>query len=339
MEKQQSSALALSRGSGKLLRFILIPEVTSIIPVVLVVMIASMLNPVFLRKENLLTLATSLIASWGLLAIGQAFVIISGGIDISLGTTLSFGGMLFCFLARNGFSLWLCILAVFVVCIAMSLLNSLLILKFDVTPFVATLSVQYVGKGLANVVNYGADMSISYGTRPEIQRFSQIMSQKIGGLSIGAIVFILMIFVAQFLLKRTSFGRKVYAVGDSPRVAKVAGIRVWKVRTMCFVIAGIMTAIATIIWVGYYSGCTPTQGNPWVFITVSAVAMGGISLKGGSGSMFGLFFGVLLMGLVYNLITLLGVDSNFQNVFIGIFLALAVVLDAVRREKTLGKNI
>ncbi len=339
MDKTNLSARGGGNTSGRLLKFILIPEVTSIIPVVLVILAASLLNPIFLRRENLLTLTTSLIASWGLLAIGQAFVIISGGIDISLGTTLSFAGMMFCWLARNHMPLTFCIVTVFVICIAMSLLNAFLILKFDVAPFVATLCVQYIGKGLANVVNYGADLSISYGTRASVMRFSEVMSVKPFGLSIGALVFFVMIFLAQFLLKRTSFGRKVYAVGDNRRVAKVAGIRVARVRTMCFVIAGIMTAIAAIIWVGYYSGCTPTQGNPWVFITVSAVAMGGISLKGGSGSMFGLFFGVLLMGLVYNLITLLGIDSNFQNVFIGLFLAVAVVLDAVRREKTLGKNI
>lgn len=325
--------------SGKLLKFILIPEVTSIIPVILVAVIASLLNPIFLRGDNLLTLTTSLIASWGLLAIGQAFVIISGGIDISLGTTLSFAGMMFCYLARQNAPLTVCILAVFAVCIGMSLINALLIMRFDVAPFVATMSVQYVGKGLANVVNFGADLSISYGTRPSVMRFSEIMSEKIFGMSIGAVVFIVMIFAAQFILKRTAFGRQVYAVGDNRRVAKVAGIRVWKIRTLCFVIAGIMTAIATIIWVGYYSGCTPTQGNPWVFITVAAVAMGGISLKGGSGSMYGLFFGVLLMGLVYNLITLLGIDSNYQNVFIGFFLAVSVILDTIRREKTLGKNI
>ena len=325
--------------SGKLLKFILIPEVTSIIPVIVVALVAAILNPVFLRAENLMTLGTSLIASWGILAIGQAFVVISGGLDISLGTTLSFAGMLFCSLARGGQSLFLCILAVIAVCVGMSLLNSLLILKFDVAPFVATMSVQYVGTGLANVVNYGADMSIAVGTNPDITAFTEFMGQKPMGVSIGAIVFIVLIFAAQFLLKKTAFGRKVVAVGDNRRVAKVAGIRVWRVRTMCFVIAGLMTAVATIIWVGYYGGCTPTQGTPWVFITVAAVAMGGVSLKGGTGSMFGVFFGVLLMGLVYNLITLLGINSNYQNVFIGVFLALAVVLDTVRREKTLGKNI
>ena len=100
-----------------------------------------------------------------------------------------------------------------------------------------------------------------------------------------------------------------------------------------------MTALTTIIWLGYYGGCTPVQGNPWCFITVAAVAMGGVSLKGGNGSMFGVFLGVVLMALVYNLITLLNVDPNYQNIFIGIFLVLAVVIDTVRREKTLGKNI
>lgn len=325
--------------SGKLLKFILIPEVTSIIPVLVVAIVAACLNPIFLRTENLLTLASSLIASWGLLAVGQAFVIMSGGLDISVGTTLSFAGMVFCVMARQGLPLTLCILAVIGVCIAMSLLNALLILKFDVWPFVATMAVQYVGKGLANVVNYGADLSISYDVQDSIVKFTEIMGKKPFGFSVGAIVFIVVLFIAQFILKKTAFGRMVYAVGDNRRVAKVAGIRVWKIRTACFCIEGLLCAIATIIWVGYYSGCTPTQGNPWSFITIAAAAMGGVSLKGGSGSMFGVFFGVLLMGLVYNLITLLGINSNYQNVFIGVFLALSVILDTVRREKTLGKNI
>lgn len=330
---------AKKTSTGKLLRFVLIPEVTSIIPVILVSIVAAMLNPVFLSIDNLRTLTTSLIACWGILAIGQAFVIISGGIDVSMGMIVSFAGMVFCYLARNDTPLTLCLLAVIAVCLAMAMVNSILILRFDVAPFVATMSTQYVCKGLANVVNYGADMSLSYDVRESITKFTQVMGSKPFGISVGCITFILLICLAQFILKKTAFGRKVYAVGDNPRVAKVAGIRVWQIRTICFAIAGLMTAIATITWVGYYSGCTPTQGNPWVFITVAAVAMGGVSLKGGSGSMFGVFFGVLLMGLVYNLITLLGINSNYQNVFIGIFLALAVVLDTVRREKTLGKNI
>lgn len=324
---------------NKLLDIILIPEVTSLIPVVVVVIIATMLNPVFLSGDNLLTLCSSLIAAWGLLSIGQAFVIISGGIDISLGTTLSFAGMMFAYVARKQAPLTVCILVVIAVCVGMSLLSSLLILKFKVSAFVSTMCVSYIGKGMANYITSGVDLSVLNGTRESVVRFVEIMGKKPLGLSIGMYVFIAMILLAQFVLKRTAFGRQVYAVGDSAQVAKIAGIRVSRVKTLCFVIAGLMTALTTIIWVGYYRGCTPTQGNPWCFITVAAVAMGGVSLRGGNGSMYGVFLGVLLMGLVYNLITLLNVDANYQNIFIGVFLVLAVVIDTVRREKTLGKNI
>ena len=327
-----------STGNGKLLKFILIPEVTSITTVLIVAIIAAVLNPVFLRAENLLTLTSSLIASWGIIAIGEALLIMSGGLDVSLGNIMTFAAMMFCYLARNGCPLWLCIVVVFAIAICMELVNGLLILKFGVAPFVATMSMQFVGEGLSNVVNYGADLKYTMGASEVFLKFNELLSARPMGLSIGAIVFVVLIFVTQFILKKTAFGRQIYAVGDNPRVARVAGIRVVRVRTACFVIAGFLTGLAAVLWVGYYGGCTPTQGNPWTFITIAAAATGGISLRGGSGSMFGLFFGVLLMGLVYNLITLLGIDSNFQNIFIGCFLALSVVMDTVRREKTLGKN-
>ena len=325
--------------SDKLLKFILIPEVTSIIPVIIVAVIATLLNPIFLRGANLLTLGTSLIGSWGLLAIGQAFIMMAGKLDISMGASLSFAGMVFTYLCRNGAPLGICIVAVFVVCIAVGLLNALMVVKFNVATFIATLSTHYMCKGLANVVNYGADLSFATVSTPAVKAFTTFFSSKPLGISMGAWIFIILIFVAQFILKKTSFGRKVFAVGDNDQVAKVAGIRVNRIQTMCYVITGLMVAVATIVWVGYYSGCNPTQGLTWTMVAVSAVAMGGVSLKGGSGSMYGVFFGTLLMALIYNLITLLNVDQNLQNVFIGGFLALAVILDAVRREKTLGKNI
>jgi len=328
-----------SKGSGKLLKFILIPEVTSIVTVLAVIIIATAINPIFLRRENLLTLTSSLIASWGILAIGEALLIMSGGLDVSMGNIMTFAAMMFCFLARSGCPLWLCIVVVFAIAIAMELVNGLLILKFGVAPFIATMSMQFVGEGLSNVVNYGADLKYTMGASDVFIKFNDFFSARPLGLSIGAIVFIVLIFVTQFMLKKTAFGRQLYAVGDNSRVARVAGIRVVRVRTVCFVIAGFLIGLTALLWVGYYGGCTPTQGNPWTFITIAAAAMGGISLRGGSGSMFGLFFGVVLMGLVHNLITLLGIDSNFQNIFIGCFLALSVVLDTVRREKTLGKNI
>ena len=313
-----------STGNSKLLKFILIPEVTSIATVLIVAVIAAVLNPVFLRAENLLTLTSSLIASWGIIAIGEALLIMSGGLDVSLGNIMTFAAMMFCYLARNGWPLWLCIAVVFAIAICMELVNGLLILKFGVAPFVATMSMQFVGEGLSNVVNYGADLKYTMGASEVFLKFNELLSARPLGLSIGAIVFVVLIFVAQFILKKTAFGRQIYAVGDNPRVARVAGIRVVRVRTACFIIAGFLTGLAAVLWVGYYGGCTPTQGNPWTFITIAAAAMGGISLRGGSGSMFGLFFGVVLMGLVYNLITLLGI-SLLSLLVLALLVALLVV--------------
>ncbi len=326
---------------NRLLNFVLIPEVTSVIPVIVVIIVATILNPIFLRPNNLQTLGTSLIASWGILAVGQAFVVMVGELDIALGATLSFAAMVFCYLGRMGIPLWLCVLAVVALCIAVQMISAAIVLKLNVSSFITTLGMSYVCKGMANVVNYGADLSLSVAanTNPAVRSFLDTFSSKPLGLSIGAWVFIALIIVSQFVMKRTEIGRKIYAVGDNKNVAKVAGLRVNRIKLLCFVISGVMIAVATVLWVGYYSGCTATQGVPWTFITVAAVAMGGVSLQGGSGSMYGVFCGVLLMALIYNLITLLGIDTNYQNIFIGCLLALAVILDAVRRNQTIGKNI
>lgn len=330
----------MSNINSKILKFVLIPEITSIIPVIIVIIVAIIGNPAFLNPKNLYTLSSTLIGTWGLLAIGQAFIVMSGELDISMGASLSFAGMMFAFLVKNNVPLGIIILAVIVVCILVSLANALVVLKFNVPAFIATLSMQYICRGLANIFTYGSDISIiSSAEDPAIRAFFAFTKLKPLGVSIAAWLFIVLIIIANIIIKKTAFGMKISAVGDNKRAAKTAGIKVTTIKTMCFVIGGIMVSIATIFWIGYYQGFSPGQGLPWTFVAICAVAMGGISLKGGSGSIIGVFFGVFLMALIYNLITLLKVNSNYQNIFMGCFLILAVILDTVRRDKTIGKNI
>lgn len=326
---------------GKLLNFILIPEVTSIIPIIIVIIVATILNPIFLRPANLQTLGTSLIASWGILAVGQAFVVMVGELDISIGATFTFAAMFFCFILRSGASLFVAIVLTLILCIIVQMITAGIVLKFGVSSFLTTLAMSYICKGMANVLNYGADLSLATvaNTNEAIKGFLTALSSKWLSLSIGSWVFFALILISQFVMKKTEIGRKIYAVGDNKNVAKVAGLRVNRIKTLCFAIMGVTIALAAILWVGYYSGCTPTQGLQWGFITIAAVAMGGVSLSGGTGSMFGVFCGVLLMALIYNLITLLGVDTNYQNIFIGCFLAASVIIDVARRNYTIGKNI
>lgn len=326
---------------NKLLKFILIPEVTSIIPILLVVFTAVLLNPAFLRPANLQTLGTTLIASWGILAVGQAFVIMVGELDVAVGATFTFAAMFFCYLVRAGMPLGLGILLTFALCLVIQLISAGIVLKAGVSSFITTLAMSFICKGMANVMNYGADLTLATvaNTNPEVKSFLTALSAKWLGLSVGAWVFIGIILFSQFLMKKTEIGRKIYAVGDNKVVARVAGLRVNRIKILCFCIMAATIALAAILWVGYYSGCTATQGLPWGFISIAAVAMGGVSLSGGTGSMLGVFCGVVLMALIYNLITLLGVDTNYQNIFIGCFLALSVILDVIRRDYTIGKNI
>ena len=326
---------------NSLLNFILIPEVTAIIPPVVVAIIASILNPAFLSSSNLSTLASAMIGSWGILAVGQSFNIMVGELDIAIGATFTFAGMIFCYLLRLNLSLVLVCLITIILCMAIQLLTIQIVMKFEISSFITTLATSYIWKGLSNVVNYGADLSIAKvaSKAPEIKAFCDFCSLEPLGISMLFWVFIAFILMGQFVLKKTNFGMQVYAVGDNKKVASIAGLRVKKIKSICFLISGFLIGINTCLWCGMYNGIGANQGAPWGFITIAAVAMGGTSFSGGSGSMFGTFFGVMLMALVYNLITLLKIDLNYQNIFIGVFLMLATILDVVRKNYTIGKNI
>ncbi len=314
-------------------------EITSIIPFVALVIIASILNPIFFKPANLATLAGAIIGSWGLLAIGQAFIIIVGEIDISMGALLGFAAMFMSYMLKSGVALGAAIAIVFAITIGVSMINAFVVVKLKVPVFIATIGMQFICKGLAKVVNYGASIAIYVTDYPAVRVFCDTLAKKPLGISLSFWAFIILLIVAQIILKKTTFGRKVYAVGDNRNVAKTSGIHVGRIKTLCFLIIGITVGLATVLWTGYYAGAMPIHGVGWEFIAIAAVAMGGVSLIGGKGSMVGVLFGVLSMAVIYNVITLLRINENYQNILIGLFLAFAVIFDVVRREKMIGKNI
>ena len=323
---------------GFWLKVLNIQEITALVPLVVLVLTATLLNPVFLRPGNLATLGGAIIGSWGLFAIGQAFIIIVGEIDLSMGAVLAFSSISFSYMLQSGMNIFLAIIITFAISVACEMINAFVVLKLNVPVFIATLGMQYICKGLANVVNYGAAVAI-YSVSDQTKEFCNILSEKPLGLSLSFICFIVLIVIAQFVLKKTRFGRKVYAVGDNKNVAKAAGINVNLVKTQCFLIIGVLVGFASVLWVGVSAGASVSHGIGWEFIAIAACAMGGVSLVGGRGSMIGVLLGVLTMGVIYNVISLLNINVNYQNIFVGLFLAFAVIFDVIRREKTLGKNI
>lgn len=315
------------------------PEITSIVPFVLTVIIAAILNPIFFKPANLLTMAGSIIGSWGILAVGQAFIIIVGEIDLSMGTTLGLAAILMSWAAVNGLAPAVCVGIAFLLPVLVNLINGLVVTKLKVPVFIATLGMNFICKGLAKVVNYGATIQMYATDYAWTKPFCDALAKGPLGLSWSFWAFLVLLIVGQIILKKTVFGRKVFAVGDNRNVAKVSGIKVDNMKLACFLILGVCVGIASVLWTGYFAGARPDHGTGWEFIAIVSCALGGVSLVGGKGSMLGVLFGVLSMAVIYNLITLLRVNENYQNILIGLFLAASVILDVIRREKTIGKNI
>ncbi len=328
-----------AKANSTWLKILNIQGITAVVPLVVLVVVASILNPVFLKPTNLATLGGAIIGIWGLFAIGQAYIIIAGEIDLSMGGLLAFAAVFFSYMLLNGMPIWLAIIITFAITIAVELINAFVVLKLNVPVFIATLGMQYICKGLAKVVNYGAAVTIYSSTNPAVKQFCDALSVKPLGLSLSFWCFIILMIAAHLLLKKTRFGRQVYAVGDNKNVAKMAGINVAKVKVLCYLMIGVLVGLSSVLWVGISAGSAVTHGVGWEFIAISACAMGGVSLVGGRGSMIGVLLGVITMGVIYNVISLLGINVNYQNIFVGLFLAFAVIFDVIRREKTLGKNI
>ena len=322
-----------------LYKIINVQEITSIIPPLALALTAVILNPIFLRPRNLATLASAMIGVWGILAIAQAFMIIVGEIDLSMGTLLGFTATLLSLMLRNGVPMLIGFAVVFVITLGVSLINACVVLKLRVPVFIATIGMMFICRGLARVVNNGSAVSIFATGYAVLDTFVKIGNSRLLGLSVQAWIFILLTVIAQIVLKKTSFGRMVYAIGDNRKVAKTAGIKVARIKTICFLINGVLVGIASILWTASHAGAVPTHGTGWEFVAITAVALGGVSLIGGRGSIVSVFFGVISMALIYNLITLLRINPQFQNIVVGLFLAFAVTFDVIRREKMIGKNI
>lgn len=182
---------------GKIVRS---QEITSFVPFFIIVVVATVLNPVFLRGSNLSVMATTMMAMWGILSVAQGFVVLVGEIDISIGTMFGFASMLLAVLTAEGVALGLGMVCVFVVTIGLSLVNAFTVIKLRVPVFIATIGMMFICKGLAKVVNFGAAKSIY--TIERAKDYMEFGSAKLFGMSWAFIIFITLIIIGRFLLSK-----------------------------------------------------------------------------------------------------------------------------------------
>ncbi|MEH7118135.1 ribose ABC transporter permease RbsC [Neobacillus vireti] len=284
--------------------------------------IVSVLNPSFLEPLNILNLLRQ-VAINALIAFGMTFVILTGGIDLSVGAILALASALTAGIIVSGVDP---ILAIIIGCLLggiMGTVNGLLITKGKMAPFIATLATMTVFRGLTLVYTKGNPIT-GLGDNYLFQLFGRGYFL---GIPVPAITMIIMFVLLYIILHKTPFGRKTYAIGGNERAAIISGIKVQSVKVMIYGLSGLLSALAGAILTSRLNSAQPTAGTSYELDAIAAVVLGGTSLSGGKGRIFGTLIGALIIGTLNNGLNLLGVSSFYQMVVKGIVIAIAVLLD------------
>jgi len=280
--------------------------------------VAAIVSPAFLQTRNLFNILRQA-SALGILAIGQTVVVISGGIDLSVAALMQLAGVTVAELTKGeGSPVWLALPAVLIVGAGIGLLNGLLVARRKVQPFISTLFVGLLVTGLRLLVTRATPS----GILPPFIR-------TLGSASLGPVPNALVIFGVTALavgaaLQRTTWGRRMFAVGGNPRAAALSGVRVDRITVGSYIICGFLAALAGIVLVGYLGYADQEIGTGYDLDSIAAVAVGGAVLGGGRGKVSGTVAGVLLMAILLNLVLLLRLNPEYQLVVRGLVILMAV---------------
>ncbi|HTX60614.1 MAG TPA: ABC transporter permease [Verrucomicrobiae bacterium] len=277
-----------------------------------------------------------------ILGVGQTFVIVTAGIDLSVGSLASLAGVVAATVANglhvSGFPLIaVTLLAAVAVGGAAGWINALPVVKLNLPPFITTLAMLEAALGLSFMVSHGRPVALTSTDfqNTGIGSFAGDVTAALHlpNIPVPVVWMVVVIVAASILLNRTRFGRYVFAIGGNEEAARLAGVNVARVKTMVYVISGVCAGIVGFLYMALFSSGSPqTATGDELLESIAAVVVGGTSLMGGRGSIVGTFFGALLIGLLYNAMNLLGVDSYLQKVVLGAVILLAVVFDELRKR-------
>lgn len=317
----------------------LLLEGRAFIALIIITVIFSFLSPNYFSVENLLTMSAH-VAVFAILAIGMLLVILNGGIDLSVGSTVGLSGVVAGFLMQGiqipalGLSLypavWVCVVIAVAVGAFVGWINGVLVSRFGVAPFVATLGTLYVVRGAALLITGGL-------TYPNLRGddalgntgFDWLGFNRILGIPTGVLVMVVIAVLGSILLTKTPFGRWLFASGGNERAAELSGIPVKKVKIRIYVISGICAAIAGVIIASELTSANPTAGNSFELTAIAAVVIGGAALSGGRGNIRGTLLGAFVIGFLSDGLVIIGVSEYWQMVFKGAVIVVAVMLNRV----------
>ncbi|WMS41423.1 ABC transporter permease [Acuticoccus sp. MNP-M23] len=288
--------------------------------------VTALINPQFISTINLINLANQ-IGLFGLLALGLGVVIVTGGIDLSVGSMLALLGVIFLDLLVNYGLPWP---AVFVIVVFFGMvlgsIHGVLISRLNLQPFVVTLCGLLIYRGIARY--YTADATEGFGYAGGYETLEWLTSGRTNGIPHTFIFFILVALVMAVLLHKSVLGRYIFAVGKNEEAARFSGIPTKAVIVATYAISGILAGISTVFFVFYTQSVSPSaHGNFYELYAIAAAVLGGCSLRGGEGSILGIALGVVLLQVLQNLVNMLGIPSSLNFAVMGAVILLGVIVD------------
>ncbi|MFT0762837.1 ABC transporter permease [Actinomyces sp. F1_1611] len=306
-------------------------QMLALVSLIIITVVFSFMSPNFMTLSNITTILMAATVT-GILSLGVTFVIVTGGIDLSVGTAMIFCGVMAgVFMTYWGWPLWLGVIATIAVGAVVGFLNGFAVAVLNIPPFIATLGMMMITQGLSLVIS---------GTKPiyfnDTPGFADIMNVPIipgTRIPLGVLIFILMMVFSWFVLSKTLLGRYTFAIGSNEKATALSGVNVTKWKIWIYTFSGLFIGLAGILQASRLNSAQPSGGMGLELQAIAAVVIGGTSLSGGKGSITGTVIGAMIMAVLTNGLRIITVPQEWQSVAVGLVILLAVYLDQSRRNK------
>ncbi|MDO5548109.1 MAG: ABC transporter permease [Eubacteriales bacterium] len=290
------------------------------------VIVLTCLKPSFIQPSNLVNILKQASIN-GILSFGMMFVIIAGGFDMSVGSTVAFSGILAAMLGQGQYPLFVPLIVALIAGLAVGIVNGVGVAVGDLPPFIMTLGTMTAVRGLALLTSNGKPIT---GISAE---YKAIAASSVFGVPMLAVFLVIVILICSFVLAKTVYGRRVYACGGNLLAARVAGINTTKIRISTFAIAGLLAGLCGFLMTSRVTIGQPTAAESYEMDAITACVVGGVSMSGGVGKSWGVVIGALLITVIANGLDILGVSSHWQKIVKGVIIVIAVLIDVKGKSK------
>jgi ribose transport system permease protein len=332
MEMQKVAVLPVEAQKKKRINSNALQQVLAFASLIVLILIFSISSSNFFQFDNIIGILLST-AVVGILALGATMIIVTSGIDLSVGTVLTLSSVMTGVFAVNlGFPVWAAVIGGIVTGAVTGLVSGTAIAKLKIPPFIATLAMMMIAKGLALVISKATP--IYFTSLPSFNKIA--MGSIIPGSGIPNAIFIFfgMAILASLILNKTIIGRYTFALGSNEEATRLSGVNVNKWKVIIYMIAGAFTGVAGIVMASRLNSAQPALGAGYELEAIAAVVIGGTSLSGGKGTILGTVIGALIMSVLTNGLQILSVPQEWQTVVVGAVILLAVYTDVLRNKKS-----